>query len=352
MNIEIYKETKIYIMSPYRNIGGARSMHQLGQVLVNNGYKVFLYYYDRVDTESCSCEDVSIPISTIVDDDEKNYLIVPETHIELSLPYKKINKIIWWLSLHYYRVNDVKWRTHELLKRKGLSDKLFFLLYPIVSLKDLFNDENKYFKQIDSSLGEYYHFYNCEYVKEFLCDKKIRDDKMAYLCGPVTDNFQYSDRESLICRKKNIIAVNPIKADPGILNKFVYYVKKLDNSIQVIEIKNMSSDMVKDVLTKTKVYVDLGYFPGPERIPREAVLLYCNILTSTMGAAHNKIDVPISSQHKEDIKINRMNIIAQKAVKMVYNYKSEIEDYDLYRQKVVNQIERFEEDILCIFEKK
>jgi hypothetical protein len=56
---------------------------------------------------------------------------------------------------------------------------------------------------------------------------------------------------------------------------------------------NMTKEMMIDTLSKCEIYIDLGYHPGKDRIPREAALCDCIVITNMAGSAENPIDVPI-----------------------------------------------------------
>ena len=173
---------------------------------------------------------------------------------------------------------------------------------------------------------------------------------MKKLVGPIAPTFFDIDKDSLILNKEDIVAVNPKKTDKVVLKMLKDKLSKFRNDIRVVEIKNMSQDQVKETLMKSKLYVDLGYFPGTERIPREAALVYCNIITSRIGAASDDLDIPIEKKYKVDIQRHNIKNIANKIVTMIDNYENDISDFDNYRKLALNQLERFDGDIADIFQ--
>lgn len=108
----------------------------------------------------------------------------------------------------------------------------------------------------------------------------------------------------------------------------------------------MTIEEVYSLLGRSAVYMDLGKFPGPERIPREASMMKCNIITSTMGSAgDNDIDVPIKSEYKFDLIDSNMEKIRDLIIDMVDNYDLYVDSFDEYRQKVIKQKQRMYSDI-------
>lgn len=87
--------------------------------------------------------------------------------------------------------------------------------------------------------------------------------------------------------------------------------------------------------SKAKIYIDFGFFPGPERIPREAVTMYCNIITSTTGSAKNNSDVPIPYEFKIDAKDDNLDRIVLKIKNMLVNYNDDIPRFEQYRKKLL-----------------
>ena len=48
----------------------------------------------------------------------------------------------------------------------------------------------------------------------------------------------------------------------------------------------MTSKEVQELLSKCKVYIDFGHFPGKDRVPREAAMCNCCIITGKYGASN------------------------------------------------------------------
>jgi hypothetical protein len=114
----------------------------------------------------------------------------------------------------------------------------------------------------------------------------------------------------------------------------------------------MSRKQVFDTLRGAKLYIDFGTFPGPERMPREAVSLYCNIITSKKGSAANNVDVPIPRENKFDLTDENVPKVGQLMLQMIENYEDYVSQGDQYREKVYDQIESFDQRIANIFDIK
>jgi hypothetical protein len=67
-------------------------------------------------------------------------------------------------------------------------------------------------------------------------------------------------------------------------------------------IANLKTDReVYKLLAASDLYLDLGFFPGQERTPREAIRMNCPVLLARRGAARFYQDFPISSDYLLDL---------------------------------------------------
>lgn len=329
---------KIYIVSPYVKSGGPRSLHQLGNNLVNLGMEVYVYYGHRGKerkTKSLLYPDSKMKIAQNIEDLKSNIVIVPESDTGWLKKFKHVKKVIWWLSLNFYLSNNLWW--YSKFRTIFCNQAPVFTILRYVYTK--FKEPNisyiapKNLKNVD------YHLYNCEYVHSYLLNNKVDDKQMSYLCGPI--DIEEKDKQETISVKENLIIYNPAKASPYMIGKILKYMKKNYPKYKFKALKNLSHDEVLDYLKRAKVYLDLGYFPGPERMPREASMNYCNIITSTLGAAKNKFDVPIPKEFKFDLKKENVSQICKLIVDMCENYSSYINKFDKYREKTRKQIRDF-----------
>lgn len=353
--LRIDNKSKVYIVSPYHNTGGPKSLHQLADTLVRKGIETYIVYYwnGKFTGETDILYDFcKASVAKTVIDDEKNIIIVPEIQQDLLTRFSNIRKVVWWLSLDFYLTSTVWGAVKAWTYRKRLP----LVLTPIMLVKCIINNPSflKNPKRLDNSkLKDYYHMYNCDYEKNFLEKQGVSDDKLAYLCGPLEDIFLKVDFDEVEPNKRNIVAYNPAKMDVDFLKKVKSKLAIINNNIKFVAIKNMSREQVYSTLKSAKVYIDFGYFPGPERMPREAVALYCNIITSTEGSAGNDVDVMIPREFKFNIRDKKnIDYVVDLINKMTINYCDYVKYGDKYRQKVWSQITNFTSRVSEIFEQE
>lgn len=111
----------------------------------------------------------------------------------------------------------------------------------------------------------------------------------------------------------------------------------------------MDRKTLKNVFQRSKLYIDFGYHPGKDRLPREAVLNDCCVLTGILGSAGHYEDIPIASEYKIDQKTMSVSDIADKIEDILENYEFHIKNFSEYKNKTLNEQALFEQEVLRLF---
>jgi hypothetical protein len=111
----------------------------------------------------------------------------------------------------------------------------------------------------------------------------------------------------------------------------------------------MTPEEVANLLLKAKVYIDFGHHPGKDRIPREAAISNCCVIVGKKGSARFQEDVPIKDEFKFEPKKRNIPNIIDKIRHLLDNYEREIKKFEDYKEFILNEEEKFEEDIKRIF---
>ena len=98
-------------------------------------------------------------------------------------------------------------------------------------------------------------------------------------------------------------------------------ISKANNTIKFIPLENLTCSEVRDLLLKSKIYIDFGNHPGKDRFPREAAMCGNAILTNKKGAAKYNEDVPINKIYKMDDVDNNIDKILEKIFYIFENYE-------------------------------
>lgn len=258
---------KFFIYSPYHRTGGPESLHQYCDMMNLLGHDAYMYYWNIRAPPDQPLSAVSIhpdapPLYTekyahlkravIVEDSEKNTMIIPEIisieKIRKSFP--KIRVAVAWLSM-----------------ASGLPLLNEYLSDP--KLIHLFQSHWAKTHVTDAATGA---------IISYNMDDYIPDEYTMQTWNPE--------------QKEDIVAYNPAKDSdtPAIC---------LELGVKCIPIQNMDTLGVMNTLKRCKVYVDLGHHPGRDRMPREAALVGCVVVTNLKGTAAFYEDVMIETRSNE-----------------------------------------------------
>jgi hypothetical protein len=257
-----------------------------------------------------------------IKDSVDNVIIIPESMTNLIAKYPLSQKKIWWLSLDFY---EILMNSRE--KKKNWIRKL---LVPYKHTEYRF-EPNKTVT----------HWYQSQRTKEFLLTKKL-DNEIAYLCDYVTELFFDNLPETF--SKENIITYNPKKG----LDKIQNYITLLPQ-YKWIPLSGMSREEMRDTLRKAKLHIDFGYFPGRDKIPREALISGVCLLTGREGTSAYKEDLGIPEKYK----LHENEITTDKILELINytmnNYDSVFDEFKDFRTFVINEKKNMIENAKKLF---
>ena len=78
--------------------------------------------------------------------------------------------------------------------------------------------------------------------------------------------------------KRNNILYNPAKGLSDLM-LFKQKLQQITTDYTFIPIQNMSHTQIRNIMLQSKIYIDFGNHPGKDRIPREAAMCGCCIIT-------------------------------------------------------------------------
>jgi hypothetical protein len=292
------KYDKIYMLTPPAYVtGGVECSYQLAHTINELGGNCYTIFTANVPNPVPNeYKKYNIQITQDLEVSKRNLFIIPEifTGIANEPALKDLNFAIWWLSVDHNRGS--------------------------------FNDFNR---------NDLIHLYQSHYAGKFLTDNGVKNVKILF--DPI--NEDYIDRENF--KKDNIICYS-VKGQT-----FADSIKDLLPGYEFIMIQGMTREQVVETLSRSKVFIDFGYHPGRDKIPREAASLMNCIITNRVGAANFYEDIPIADEYKFEV-IEKDPII-EKIKDCIENYDKKIKDFEEYRTVIRNQKIEFENQIKSNF---
>lgn len=330
--------------------GGCELLHQLVGFLNDHGREAYIVYegfglIGNKEQVLKPYKNYNVKVATYVPDTENTIVVLDEGFLYLASQFKKATLLFWWLSVDNFFLDPIqmpfvswvdmsqwgckhllhaiKVRLHYMKARIIGKDGNNLPWYPIFSLKQLAQ------KNIISA-------YQSEYARLFLQNNGFKN--LYPLSDYINTDF-LTTQDGGKSQKENIVLYNPKKG--------YEYTRKLieaDSSIKWVPLINMTRDEMKNTMHKAKVYVDFGNHPGKDRIPREAALCGCCIITGTRGAAGNDVDIMIPSHFKFDERKTDIKEIISTIHNLFVKYDILKKELESYRNKILKEKLAFENE--------
>jgi len=295
--------------------GGQELAHQCCYELKLNEQDARMYYVDNGQTEPVDVgphpkfekyQTDHVASFTEVDR-EGNVVIVPEGLTDWAFAFYHATVLVWWMSVDNF--------TH-------LGDDRY-----IRGLNEL------------TSI----HLIQSEYAGDYLKKHGISEDKIMWLSDYIGE--MYGQFVLPAEYRKNRVVYNPKKGYEQLLPLI-----DMCPEFEWVPLINMTEEEMILNMQLAKVYVDFGNHPGKDRIPREAVVCGCLVVTNRKGSAAYYGDVPIADEYKLSDPID-YDIAAGILRNLISGYSVYFDEFNTYRNAVKAEKMGFSEDVKKLIEK-
>lgn len=322
--LEIKENTIVYIIAPAGiSTGGPELLHQLASCLRRSGIDARMCYIPQNEPNPVSpvYKKYHIPFVREIFDDPDNIIVIPETQADLIYMLTRIRRIIWWLSVDFF-VSSF----YNIMFGYYSSGK-----YTSIKLPRFY-----YFEKDESIV----HWVQSEYARRFIGLNGVDSNQISFVGDYLSIGFLSNNYGVASADKERWVVYNPAKG-----YQFTSKLIEAAPDIKWIPIKNMTPEEVHALLSLARVYIDFGNHPGRDRIPREAAISGCCIITSRLGAAANDLDVPIPTEYKFEDKDENIPLIIEKIRFLLDNYETETVRLEHYRKIISDEPIKFVEDV-------
>lgn len=345
-------QKKYYVICPSSVVtGGPDALHQMVYYLRKCGKDAEIAY---VPFDSC---DASIPeryrlyVQTYtllcnVEDGEDVVIICSEMQTYYTKRFKKAKVYIWWLSVdnNFFNTNfNKKFRYIVSLPFLFLRNPIKFIKFGKASIINrLLKKPYNFKKERDNVSHICASYYAFDYVgtrSTHNVDQCIEPISLEFLNG-------YSKESECSYKKENIVLYNPKKSGEEIKKLSLF-----DDTIEFVPLKGLDVEGLIEVYKRAKLFIDFGPFPGAERMPKEAVLYGCAVITGKRGASAFYGDVPIPDEYKFNSVEEQKKQICEKIHYCLENYPNIIGEFENYKNTVLNLESNFINSINRVFNK-
>ncbi len=326
--ISYKSNSKIIIFCPPKKVtGGPEALHQLSNKLYELNYdNVFMHYVpQRTNAKAKNYDIYKTKEIKSFEDSSDHILIIPESMTFLIKKFPKSQKIIWWLSVDFYKI---------LMDYRIRKQNFFTTLF---------------YKQDDKE----YHFENLPNVFQwaqsyrssvYLKDHNIPEGQIDYVCDYINPIFLDKNQAIKKDFSNKTILYNPKKG-----KKEIAELIKNSPELTWIPIQNMNANQIKDLMAKSLLYVDFGENPGRDKMLRESVSQDCCIISGKNGSSAYYEDLMIPDEYKFDFSPEKIPVILNKIKDVLNNYPSHFPYFQTYKNVVLNEEAVFEEKLKEIF---
>jgi len=335
----MHRPSIVYIYCPAKaTTGGTELLHQLASSLIQKGIKASMVYYDNEQIVDC---DIPKPFSVYqvqhsnrVTDQKEAWVVLPEVYLYIGKQFKHAKVICWWLSVDNFfhdglgsAIDALRWNTWFGIKRiikQYILRRAYTKAISMQSLRD----------------KKYLHLFQSYYAYSFLQSYDIHqvNELGDYI------NLSFLNKE-VPNNKEDIVLYNPKK-----MTKQFIEIMKCSPGIKWVPLQNMNLEELTAMYSRAKLYVDFGAHPGKDRIPREAVIHYCCLLTNKKGSAGYFEDVPIEDEYKISDSYLNTSLLQDRIRSIFKDYSTHVQNFESYRNNIKEEKTRFEQQINSIFQ--
>jgi len=241
-----------------------------------------------------------------IEDSPDNVLIFPE-----ALPFyhrlgTRIQKHLWWLSVD---------NALQLLEEMGGMETI---------------------RQLPLT-----HLAQSAYAEDFLRRNGIR--QVHRLFDYTRPNFLAPPPGFTAGERQDRVLYNPRKG-----HEIVELMMSTSPDLDWVPISGMQPDEVHRLLLTSKVYVDFGEHPGKDRIPREAAISGCIVITGRRGSADFFADLPIDDHYSFGMSANIGSVVSR-IRECLRDFPKHTAAFDHYRRCILTEREEFRLQVRRIY---
>ncbi len=338
--IQFTEKSIIYVLIPANyETGGIELAHQLVDYLRNKNRQAFIVYLEQDHIIGAEVPPAyrkyKIETSVEIEDNDKNLIIIPEIYSKLIKRFKNIQIGFWWMSVDNYYLRDSTYR--DLLKYRIFYSKDYRAAKSQIVHFHKFQDAGSVsIKQFKNYSERIIHLYQSTYAKYELLKNGI-----SHIL-PLSDyiNTEFSTPGDETISRKDIILYNPAKG-----MEFTQLIIEMLPEYRFVPLCGLSRAELNIRFQESKLYIDFGHHPGKDRMPREAAMNGCCIITSMSGAACFFEDIPIPRAYKFQRSRKSLPLIRKKIEEIMSQYENRITDFAFYRHMISKEKDKFYSEI-------
>jgi hypothetical protein len=323
---------KFIIICPFGvRTGGPEALFQLSDALLTNGFDAELWLMTaeeisymlniREKNEQLFTEDIVVANRSNTIDEYSHYqhkvfshykkgedvtIILPEVFTWVMPSLLNVKTLIWWLSVD---------NAFGSLSKHNLN----YLRLPNVA-----------------------HATQSVYAENFVASLGLKSSPLGDYTVVRENHYSSEGRQ----KKISINAGAKVILNVDVL---IEMIQSVCPDIEVVKVAGLSRDQVYHAFCTSCLFVDLGNFPGKDRMVREAILLGAQIVVANSGAGFNSVDYPIADTYRKSF--HDLHGIVDLVKDMVENPSHHSQSFEAAKECFMNESKVFNRQVVDLFER-
>ena len=305
-------------------------MHLLAHEIRRLGGQAFLTPWKRTYSRprAEAYDPLNVPEAEI--EDAKDVLVLTSEFSFIDLKgIKNAALAVWWLSFE----NSVPYHVHRLRNLRLRSA----VRSQLMRKKILSGEYGQYLRAVRVRRKRAIHFANSYHAKHLMNTRfHLHADMLA---APA----QVLASAHVVQKQARQVSYNPAKGG----EKRVQALSSQRPDLVFVPISGLNPTEVTRTLAESSIYLDLGYFPGKDRLPREAALLGVPVVVANLGAARFDEDYRLASWQRIDVHSDAWERDTLNAIDRVLRNPSQArQDQRPFERQVASEASRFTDQVL------
>lgn len=322
---------KVLVVCPGNAMtAGPEALHQLVQRMNVLGQPAAMVYhpFSQIFVTPRAYQKYCVSVQKY-EDMSGELILFPEIFTRLALNVRHAQAAIWWMSVNNFTC--VRYQS-------PMRDRLRFL-------------KNKIKGRIPwrgmDALQDISHFAQSHYATLFLQAHGI--DALP-LSDPIPFYTEASYLEALPELLANAQRTNRIFYNPHKGAAVTAQLKATFPAWDFMPLSGFNRQQLAQHFLNGKIYMDFGHHPGKDRLPREAALHGCCVITGRYGSAANGVDVPVDPRYKLDPRTPHFLADFEREVQRIFHATAQSQtDLVDYRRTIANEPTNFDAQITAAF---
>lgn len=290
--------------------GGTESIHEFASKLNENedvNVKILYFRCRGTNPQPDEYKEYNVDYVTNLLPGYKDIIIFPEIWAnEVNNPkYADCLKVVHWLGVDVYYWNNPVSEYNKFLDQKNVL-----------------------------------HLTQMQYGTDNLLKLGV-NPKLIYHISDVPNKIFFEEYREV--PRNNVVLFNPNLSKLTDFQRTVMGIARKEG-LEFRPLENLTREQMAQTMRSAKLYIDFGVFSGRERIPREAALCGCCVITSKSGCAGYFNDVALSDKWKFETVPENIPKIIDTMKYVLANYYDIKSEFSTYKQSLIKDRERLPKD--------